>query len=164
MKNRQNLLEKLDNAREGIVRNLPKAERYKDKEIFPNWTLKEMLAHMTGWDDAVIASLRAHVMGDTPGTPADRGIDDYNEKSVFARKKLTYAHVRKEWENKRETLKMIILEMPTDKFTQALLLPWGETGTTTYTLEVFIHHENHHAQQLDAWLENPDHSLPESVK
>lgn len=35
-------------------------------EIYPGWTLKEVLAHITGWDDAAIASLHAHLADDVP--------------------------------------------------------------------------------------------------
>lgn len=39
------------------------------KEIYRDWRLKEFLAHMSGWDDAVIESLRAHADGTAFATP-----------------------------------------------------------------------------------------------
>ena len=43
-----------------------------EKEIYPGWTIREILAHFTGWDDAVIASLKSHAAGGVPTGSAPR--------------------------------------------------------------------------------------------
>ncbi len=159
MSERTHLLDNLENARTSVVNLLPDAEKQKEKEIYPGWTLKEMLAHMTGWDDAVIASLHAHLSGNEPGTPAERGIDEYNESTVTTREPLDYDHIRKEWQQTRETLINIIQGMPEQKFQEALILPWGEKGTVKYLVDIFVHHEHTHARDIAEWLKNPKQSL-----
>jgi hypothetical protein len=159
MSERQSLLDSLIKAREEVIGLLSEAEKYQADEIYPGWTLKEMLAHMTGWDDASIASLRAHVLGNDPGTPADRGIDEYNASTVTTRETLDYDHIRKEWQQTRETLMSIIQNMPEEKFQQALILPWGEKGTVKYLVDIFVHHEHTHARDIAEWLKNPEQPL-----
>ena len=51
--------------------------------------MKEVLDHITGWDDAVIASIKSFLSGDLPATPASRGFDAYKaETSHLARTSL----------------------------------------------------------------------------
>ena len=159
MSERKDLLEKLDDARLKIANLLAEAEKYPESEIYPGWKLKEMLAHMTGWDDAIVASLRAHISGNEPGTPADRGIDEYNATTVTTRESLDYAHIRKEWQQTREIVKNIIQDMPEEKFQEALILPWGEKGTVEHLVRIFVHHEHEHADDIAEWLKGTRHPL-----
>lgn len=53
-----------------------------NQTIYQPWRMKEVLDHITGWDDAVIASIKSFLAGDVPATPAARGIDAYNAETV----------------------------------------------------------------------------------
>lgn len=158
MSERQQLLDRLINARQEVIDLLPEAEEHKE-DIYPGWTLKEMLAHMTGWDDANIASLRAHITGHEPGTPADRGIDEYNVSTVTTREPLDYEHIHREWQQTRTILMGILQDMPEEKFNEPLILPWGEKGTVRYLVDIFVHHERTHAHDIAEWLKNPKQPL-----
>jgi len=151
------LLQRLDEARKQIKGLLAKINP--SKEIYPGWTIRKMLAHITGWDDATIDSLRAHVAGREPAITAARGINDYNAQTVTSREALDYEHVLQEWEMTRNILKTILREMPDEKFLEPLVLPWGEKGTVTYLIEIFTSHEEEHARDIHKWLENPDKPL-----
>ena len=121
-------------------------------QIYPRWKLKEIVDHIAGWDDAVIASLKSHVQGDVPAVTAPYGIDRYNAETVVTRETLPYERSIKEYHRTREMLKQIILEMSDEKFAEPLVLPWGQTGTTPQVVEVFIEHEHEHAEDLEAIL------------
>ena len=142
----ENLIGRLDTARAEMQALLAEIDR--ERELYPTWTIKQVLAHLTGWDEAITTSLRAHVVGNEPGTPAARGIDHYNAQSVEERQALGYEHVVKEWELAREKLKQTLREMPLEKFQATLLAPWGATGTVTQLVEVFIDHEIEHAEEI----------------
>jgi hypothetical protein len=159
---KQALLQKLENARAELEDMLPRVDPA--KEIYPGWTIRQFLAHMTGWDDANIASLRAHAAGHVPATPADLGINAYNAQTVTSRQDLDLEHITKEWRLTRRTLRTIVDEMAEEKFKQPLIVPWGGTGTVTSLLEVFIEHEEEHAGDLKRWLENPDRILEKEGK
>jgi hypothetical protein len=117
-------------------------------EIYQGWTIKHVLAHIAGWDDAVIASLRAHLGGQEPGTPAAQGIDFYNAQSVATREALDLEHVIREWELSRDTLTSMVAEMPEAKFQEEFLFPWGERGTVPYLVAIFVHHEREHVGEI----------------
>ncbi len=118
------------------------------REIYPGWRIKHVLAHIAGWDDAVNASLRAHLGGEEPGTPAARGIDFYNAQSVATREFLDYEQVVQEWELARDELETILNEMPAEKFQEPLLFPWGRRGTVAQLVAVFVEHEAEHAAEI----------------
>lgn len=143
---RTQLVQQLDQARERMRAVLEHVDT--DREIYPTWTIKQILAHIAGWDDAAIASLKAHVSGTEPGTPAAEGIDVYNAQSVETREALAYDQVVKEWELARDELKRTILAMPRDKLEATMLFPWGKTGTVAQIVAIFASHEIEHAEEI----------------
>ncbi len=140
------LIQQLDDARaymEDVVAQIDPAI-----QIYPLWKIKEILAHLAGWDDAVIEALKAVTQGFTPGTPAALGLDYYNEQTVTTRQSLPYEHIQQEWRASRELLKKAILEFPDELFDAPFVLPWGPTGTITGVVRVFSHHEQEHAEEI----------------
>jgi len=144
---KKELIQQLDEARARLQAAL--ADLDAQTEIYPPWRLKEMLAHLSGWDEATIESLQTHVGGGEPLTPAARGIDFYNAESVATREALSYEQVVKEMDATRERLKAIILDMPPDKFEQPMIFAWGPRGPVTKLVAVFVHHEHSHAQEIE---------------
>ncbi len=157
MDHKNNLLNRLDEARTQLELLISKVDR--SKEIYPHWTLKHLLAHIAGWDDAVIASLRAHLDGQASATPAERGINYYNAQSVEAREDLDYDQTYREWQASRSTLKDVIDTAPEDKLAGLICTPWGEKATLSQILDIFSEHEREHAADIRRWLENPDRPL-----
>jgi len=157
---REFLLQRMDETRSKIETLLPKVDP--NKEIYLGWTIKDLLAHMTGWDDATIDSLRAHVIGRPPSVPAILSLDEYNNSTVSSRKDLDYDQVLKEWRLTRQVLRTIIEKMPEDKFFGPIVVPWGNKATVTYLVDMFRDHEEEHAQDVREWLKNPDKTLGKS--
>ena len=153
----QVLLQRLDAARAKVEELLPRVDA--TKQIYPGWTIRQMLAHMTGWDDATIASLRAHVASQPADTPADRGINEYNARTVSSRQDLDLDHVVKEWRMTRQVLHKLLEEMPEDKFHARLAVPWGPKASVTRLIDVFVEHEHEHAEDIESWLKHPDQPL-----
>ncbi len=153
---KQFLIARWENRREALKALVAQAEPHQNKEIYKGWTLKEFLAHMSGWDDAVIESLHAHLEGTPFLIPAARGVNAYNAQTVSTRETLDYDHTRREWDRTHELIIQALSDLPEEKFHQALTFPWGETGTVAYLVEIFVEHEEEHAEHLREWLRNPD--------
>jgi hypothetical protein len=158
---KQFLIARWENRREALKNLVAQAEPHGNKEIYKGWTLKEFLAHMSGWDDAVIESLHAHLEGMPFLIPAARGVNAYNAQTVSTRETLDYDHTRREWERTHELIIQALRDLPEEKFHQALTFPWGETGTVAYLVEIFVEHEEEHAEHLRKWLRNPDELISE---
>lgn len=151
------LLHRMDESRQAIEELLPRIDP--TKQIYPGWTIKEMLAHMTGWDDATIDSLRAHIVGRPPGLEAIRSLDEYNLHTVTSRQDLDYDHILKEWRLTRQVLRTLIEQLPDDKFLEPLIVPWGDKTTVTFLVDLFREHEQEHARDMCQWLKDPQQPL-----
>lgn len=143
---KKDLIRQLDDARAELLAVLAGIDT--QTEIYPTWKLKELLAHLSGWDEATIASLQIHIDGGEPLTPAARGIDFYNAESVATREALSYEQVAKELTATRDRLKEIILNMSPDKFEQPMIFAWGPKGLVPRLVAVFVHHERAHAKEI----------------
>lgn len=158
---KQFLAARWENRREILKALVVQAETYREREIYHGWKLKEFLAHMSGWDDAVIESLRAHREGLPFVIPAERGVNAYNAQTVSTRETLDYDHVRREWDRTHELIMQALRDLPDEKFHLPLTFPWGETGTVAYLVEIFVEHEEEHAAHLREWLKNPNEVFAE---
>jgi hypothetical protein len=146
MDERTRLIQQLDRAHEKMRAALADVDT--QMEIYPCWTIRHVLAHLAGWDDSSIASLRAHAAGDVPATPASRGINVYNAQSVETRESLSYEQTFKEWELTRDQLRTVLNEMPPEKLAQPLVFAWGSTGTVAELVAIFAEHEEEHAEEI----------------
>ena len=153
------LIERIKNARQPLEDLLPQTPA--DKEMYVGWTIKELLSHISGWDDATIEALQAHAHGEPVSTTVSRGIDAYNAKTVSTRESLSFEQVTQEWRSTREALVQALEELPDEKYNQSLTFPWGETGTVAYLIEIFVEHEEYHAGHLARWVQNPDEVIGE---
>lgn len=148
MDEKTRLIQELDTARAHLQAALDQVSR--KAEIYPHWTLKELLAHLTGWDEAVTASLRAHAGGREPAVPASRGINLYNAQSVETREALSYEQVVRECQLAREQLKAALNALPPEKFSQPMVFPWGQSGAVEKLVRVFVEHDEEHTAEIRA--------------
>ncbi len=124
------------------------------QELYPGWTVKEYLSHLTGWDDSVIEALEHHADGREPPLTVLRGLDYYNAESVSTRAELPESHVRAECEQVREALKKAVRDFPAERFTEQFTFPWGIRGDVSKIVRIMIYHEVEHAEELHKRL-NP---------
>ena len=116
--------------------------------IYEPWRMKEVLDHITGWDDAVIASIRSFLAGEIPATPAARGIDAYNAETVSSREAIPYEVTQREWEASRAELLELMRKMTDEQLHTLFVLPWGPQGTIEDLVEIFTEHEETHAKEI----------------
>jgi hypothetical protein len=122
--------------------------------IYQPWRMKEVLDHITGWDDAVIASIKSFLAGEVPATPASRGIDAYNAETVTSREAIPYEVTQREWETSRAELMDLLRKMTDEQLHTSFVFPWGDNGTIEDLVEIFTEHEESHAKEIRAIIEN----------
>ena len=155
MDEKQHLLKELDAAREAMREVIAKIDR--ERELSPGWTIRHVLAHIAGWDDATIDSLRAHIDGTQPPVPAYRGIDVFNAESVKSRQHLDYEQTCQEFEEVRDKLKAVIARMSAEKLRARMIFPWGPYEDTAIELiQVIIVHERDHAEEIKDHLKDSE--------
>ena len=147
MDERQRLVEQLDEAHEKLRAVLVGIDPA--MAMSPTWTVKEVVAHIAGWDDATIEMLRAHVTGDPLDAPDWVTIDHYNAQSVETRRPLSYEQTVREWEQTRTQLRAMIEAMPADKVPEPMEFLWGQSGTVAQLVAIMAHHEADHATKVE---------------
>ena len=121
-------------------------------EIYPTWMLKQLLDHITGWDELTLTSLRAYSRGETPGLVVKDGINQFNAQSVFARKAISFDQSRRAYDATREKVIQSLREMPPEMLTQKFPAPWGGMCTISSVVKIFVSHELEHAKHIEEIL------------
>lgn len=142
----ESLIAKLDAARAEMQAAIEDFDP--TREIYPDWTLRHLLAHIVGWEEAASIALEGHRDSINPTLRAFRGIDPYNEESVETRLTLPLEQVMREWVAERARVIRLLRELPAEKFEQEMLMPWGETGHPKDLIGVLYHHEQEHAADI----------------
>jgi hypothetical protein len=123
------------------------------KEISPGWTVKDVLAHITGWDEVVNTSLRSFLGCGELDITTIESIDDYNAKAVAVREGMSLDEVMADWSLTRRELIALLREIPQDRWDEPHPYAWGETGTVSDEIRIFIHHEREHANEIRALID-----------
>ncbi len=147
MGEKKRLLDELESSRAAIFKVVSRLDPA--TEIYPNWTVRHVLAHITGWDEATTLSLRAYLQDADSAIASYRGIDEYNARSVETRQDLNYEQTYKEWEIARRELRDAVQALPEESFLKEILYPWGHRASVSGLVEVIIHHEFEHAEEIE---------------
>lgn len=140
------LIERLDQSRRAMQRALSSVDA--QREICPGWTIREILAHIAGWDEVGASTVRAHSAGETPPPLEIQGIDAYNETLVSKCEGLTYEEVVQCWRSARRELVEALTDAPPEKLRERAQFPWGETGNITRLVSILAEHEREHADEI----------------
>ena len=146
MSDRDTYIQRYENARAEMreILNLAKG----NPTIYEPWRMKEVLDHITGWDDAIIASIKSFLAHEIPATPASLGMDAYNAETVTSRESIPYEITQREWEASRAELLALLKKMTDDQLHTPFVLPWGAYGTIENLVEIFTEHEEIHAKEI----------------
>jgi hypothetical protein len=151
MGKREEILKTIESSHATMMAQLNEID--KQQKIYPLWTIREIIAHLSGWDDASIGFINALLNGETPPIPAPRGPEVYNEETVSTREGLSYDHIVREYVQTRAKLIALIRQMTEEMVIQKSILPWGEEGSLESIVQVFGPHEMEHADDVKKIIE-----------
>ena len=152
MQSKNELIQNFTQARAQLQSLLPQVDPH--VEVYPGWTIKELLAHLAGWDDATIQSLKTFTTGQPPVVLVDRGADFYNAQVIDQRKELAFQQIVREWEWVGGQLSALLDQLPDENLTADIVSPWGQTFPVVQLLEIMIQHEEEHADAIRAAMNN----------
>ena len=148
MEERDRLIRQLDSAHAEMRAALASAGP--GTAANPDWSVKELVAHLAGWDAVTRDALIGHAASAPAAAPARDGINPYNARSVAARRGLTYDETLEDWERTREELRQALATLPADKLAEKLVFPWGPKGAVARLVAIIAGHEQEHAHELRA--------------
>ncbi len=142
----ERLIERLDHSRNAMRRALTCVDR--ELELYPGWTIREILLHIAGWDEVGTSTLCAHITGESPAPIEIRDIDTYNSYLVTNHEALTFEEVVRFWRRARREMVDALEQMPPEKFQERAQFPWGETGSIIRLVSILDEHEREHAAEI----------------
>jgi hypothetical protein len=142
----EHLIEQLSKDRTAMQRALSRVDAH--TEICPGWTVKEILAHIAGWDKVATRTVRAHTAGTTPEPLVVRGIDAYNEVLVAKCAALSHDETVQYWKKTRRELVDALADTPPERLRERAQFPWGETGNIHRLVSILSEHEREHAEEI----------------
>ncbi len=131
-------------------------------QIYPAWQVKQLLDHITGWDELVLAELRAYQSGITP-TQTIKSINEFNAHSVAARQDLTLEQSRKDYDSTRQEVLQTMRALPAELVTRKYDAPWGGKCTVASIVKIFVSHEREHAEAIEKIVNDSTNESKRSV-
>jgi hypothetical protein len=114
------------------------------------WTVKEILAHILGWDRRVVSILPLILAGRADEVP---GIDvpDFNRQSILASRELSVAEILAQMEQTHRQI-LDILGGVDHKDIDLRRTRHGRTITIrSYIIDIMAEHERQHAVEIEQW-------------
>lgn len=124
-----------------------------EQKVYPEWKIKQVLAHLAGWDEATTASLRSFLRGGTPDLVAHQGVDVYNANSVSTRDELPMEHIIREYKLERQKLHDALRELKEEQLDTVIIYPWGYEGSIERLIRNMAIHEANHAEEIEDVLD-----------
>jgi hypothetical protein len=113
-----------------------------------NWSLRDILAHVTVWEQEALKHLPTILLGGRPPrySVTHGGINNFNRKMTEEKNHLTLAEVRQELEDTHRRLVMYVVSVPENQFR-------GETPfRRRLRLDTYSHYPKH-AAAIRRWRE-----------
>ena len=112
--------------------------------IYPGWTIKEMIGHITAWEIVINKALIAYQKGDPPYFLHEQDFDVFNKEAVNRRGDWTLEKVLQEWKEVRAAVIKSIQKLKETDLTVEMVLPWGSERTVAELIEIIGEHESEH--------------------
>lgn len=146
--NMDDLITRMEKARDRLNTAMDKVNT--QEEIYPSWKLKQVLDHITGWDELANTTLQAYQRGENPARSV-KSINQYNDASVSARQAYTLEQSRQAYAAARQKMLGTLRKLPSELFTLEFNAPWGGKCTIPGVMKIFISHELEHARQIEGF-------------
>jgi hypothetical protein len=143
---RDDILSMLEESRSELasaIQGLPD-----DKMAVPladDWSAKDIMGHITAWDEVTVSDLRRIARGRLPTLAAFREaeVDSWNAFLIRPRKLFPLPQIRAEFEEARAEMVVALKELPEG------LLAQGQMVRNIFA--IMANHEKDHARQVREW-------------
>lgn len=113
------------------------------------WTLKDLVGHLTDWEQVGVAGLRQLVAGQTPefnDTIID--FDSWNDEHAAARRDQPWDDVWHEFVETRSQLMALVEQMSDADWQRPFISPWDSPINTYFWVNVWAGHDHEHAADV----------------
>jgi uncharacterized damage-inducible protein DinB len=162
---REHTLARLAETRQALYRAIQDlgVEEMTQVQVEGVWTIKDILGHITSWEETCLGPLRRYAGG---GPFQVDVIEDYlawNDQQAARKRDITLDVILDELATVRQGLVDAARQLPPERWEQTVPFSWGGEGTIADVLDVFIQHELGHVCTIERWREGRVRGV-ESVK
>jgi len=118
------------------------------QKIYPGWTIREVICHITAWEVVIDKALTAYRKGDPPYFLHQQDFDIFNDEAVECREGWSFEQVIQEWKDVRAALIKTIQKLKNDDLGVEMVLPWGSERTVAELIEIIGEHESEHLEDI----------------
>jgi hypothetical protein len=115
------------------------------------WTIKDILAHVSGWAAWDLAGVEGVLAGEPPDFSAIQDVDTFNARLVAERREWTLGRVLVEMADTHVALQGLCASMPGEAVFRAGPFQGPYWDSLAGWLQVAWEHEEEHATQIRAW-------------
>jgi uncharacterized damage-inducible protein DinB len=145
------LVAALNAAREELLAAaalIPLEERT-SRPVCGEWTLKDVLGHVTDWEWVGVEGLRYMATGRPPEVEHIENIDAWNQVHAEARRDQPWDVVWADLHAAREVLLQVLEGMGQDDLGRSFRFPWGPGGTCYQWVSVYLVHDRSHVLRVE---------------
>lgn len=132
--------------------------------IYEGWTLKDVLAHIIGWDQRVLKTLPL-MLQNRASEVASVEVDDFNRASVNAWRDKSWVEVLSEVQSTHRrilesfaSLDHVEIDMRRKRNERIITI-------RSYVIDIMIEHDRKHAAEIELWRKNLERNIdPDAIK
>ena len=126
---------------------IPAGER-SSRPVCGEWTLKDVIAHITDWERVGAEGLGSMAAGEKPEVEDAGDIEAWNQAHVEARRGQLWDEIWLDFNRAREELVKTLAGMGQAEMERSFRFPWGAVGTPYEWVAVFAGHDRDHAAEV----------------
>ncbi len=148
---KSNFITRLDDSRKSTAAALANIDPEMVIYSASGWRVKDIIAHLAGWEREVVTSLNAYNAGGEYRIPDFTSDDDYNDRLFQQNKVLPTDQIYTHWQQTRAALKASILAVSPEVFAGQIMCPWGLTSGIAGIVNDMIKHEAEHLHDIQVF-------------
>ena len=132
--------------------------------IYEGWTIKDVLAHLAGWDEYAINTIPL-IAQDRADELPPLDVDAYNRESLAARQDKLLAEILDELKISHRRLLDLILELDHEEIDKRHERRGRIITIRSYVINVLMEHEREHALDIENWRKTLAETInPDSIR
>jgi uncharacterized damage-inducible protein DinB len=117
------------------------------------WTVKDVLGHLSAWEEVFLKPLRRYADGAPFETEVVEDYLAWNDEQAARKKSVPLNTILNELTSVRQELVAAASRLSDEQWKESLPFPWGGEGTVDRALNGLQHHELEHMRVIQEWRE-----------
>lgn len=132
--------------------------------IYEGWTIKDVLAHVIGWDHRVLKTLPL-MLQNRASEVASVEVDDFNRESLQAWGDKSFTELLSEVQSTHQRIMEIITKLDHIEVDMRRERHGRIITIRSYVIDVMIEHDREHAAEIELWRKNLEQNLdPQAIQ